>query len=56
MDLTTFVATKYFGGHSDMLGGVLIVKTSEEWNTVRLHCVLVLFLPFHPHLPVASQR
>ncbi|KAF4602184.1 hypothetical protein EYR40_005388 [Pleurotus pulmonarius] len=28
-------ATKYFGGHSDMLGGVLIVKTSDEWNTLH---------------------
>jgi cystathionine gamma-synthase len=28
-------ATKYFGGHSDLLAGVLIVKTKEEWKTVR---------------------
>ncbi|KAL0579013.1 hypothetical protein V5O48_003008 [Marasmius crinis-equi] len=25
-------ATKYFGGHSDLLAGVLIVKTEEEWS------------------------
>ncbi|KAF9482495.1 cystathionine gamma-synthase [Pholiota conissans] len=27
--------TKYFGGHSDLLAGVLVVKTLEEWN--KLH-------------------
>ncbi|KAG6855102.1 hypothetical protein C0991_006031 [Blastosporella zonata] len=26
--------TKYFGGHSDLLCGVLIVKTLDEWNTL----------------------
>jgi len=24
--------TKYFGGHSDLLAGVLVVKSLEEWN------------------------
>ncbi|KAJ8523464.1 hypothetical protein ONZ45_g55 [Pleurotus djamor] len=28
-------ATKYFGGHSDMLGGILVVKTEAEWNTLH---------------------
>ncbi len=28
------VATKYLGGHSDLLSGVLIVKTLEEWGKV----------------------
>ncbi|KDR83849.1 hypothetical protein GALMADRAFT_681044 [Galerina marginata CBS 339.88] len=27
--------TKYFGGHSDLLAGVLVVKTIEEWNTLH---------------------
>ncbi|KAG6885209.1 hypothetical protein C0993_004891, partial [Termitomyces sp. T159_Od127] len=27
--------TKYFGGHSDLLCGVLIVKTLEEWNMLH---------------------
>jgi len=27
--------TKYFGGHSDLLTGVLIVKTAEEWNQLQ---------------------
>ncbi|TFK76006.1 cystathionine gamma-synthase [Pluteus cervinus] len=27
-------ATKYFGGHSDLLGGVLIVKSLESWNSL----------------------
>lgn len=26
--------TKYFGGHSDLLCGVLVVKTAEEWRTL----------------------
>ncbi|KAJ7047467.1 Cys/Met metabolism PLP-dependent enzyme-domain-containing protein [Mycena alexandri] len=28
-------ATKYFGGHSDLLGGVLVVRTKEEWDTLQ---------------------
>lgn len=28
------LATKYFGGHSDLLCGVLVVKTKEEWKEV----------------------
>ncbi|KAF8192491.1 Cys/Met metabolism PLP-dependent enzyme-domain-containing protein [Pholiota molesta] len=31
----SFQRTKYFGGHSDLLAGVLVVKTLEEWN--QLH-------------------
>lgn len=27
--------TKYFGGHSDLLCGVLVVKTREEWATLQ---------------------
>ncbi|KAG6918921.1 hypothetical protein DXG01_010576 [Tephrocybe rancida] len=27
--------TKYFGGHSDLLCGVLVVKTREEWNSLH---------------------
>jgi len=26
--------TKYLGGHSDLLAGVLVVKTLEDWNKV----------------------
>lgn len=26
--------TKYFGGHSDLLCGVLVVKTEDEWKQV----------------------
>ncbi|KAF8913808.1 cystathionine gamma-synthase [Gymnopilus junonius] len=29
------IATKYFGGHSDLLSGILIVKTREEWNQLQ---------------------
>ncbi|KAJ7228761.1 Cys/Met metabolism PLP-dependent enzyme-domain-containing protein [Mycena pura] len=28
-------ATKYFGGHSDMLAGVLVVRTREDWDTLQ---------------------
>ncbi|KAJ7699987.1 Cys/Met metabolism PLP-dependent enzyme-domain-containing protein [Mycena rosella] len=28
-------ATKYFGGHSDMLAGVLVVRTKEDWDTLQ---------------------
>ncbi|KAJ7179897.1 Cys/Met metabolism PLP-dependent enzyme-domain-containing protein [Mycena crocata] len=28
-------ATKYFGGHSDMLSGVLVVRTKEEWDQLQ---------------------
>ncbi|KAJ6538586.1 cystathionine gamma-synthase [Mycena sp. CBHHK59/15] len=34
-DCVLHSATKYFGGHSDLLGGVLIVKTREEWDTLQ---------------------
>ena len=27
--------TKYFGGHSDLLCGVLVVPTLEKWKQVR---------------------
>jgi len=30
--------TKYFGGHSDLLSGILVVKTIEEWKTVYPTC------------------
>ena len=36
LNMADFQATKYFGGHSDLLAGVLVVKEKEEWDTVRL--------------------
>jgi len=30
-----FQGTKYLGGHSDLLCGVLVVKTGEEWKQVK---------------------
>ena len=32
--LISTLGTKYFGGHSDLLCGILVVKTIEEWKTV----------------------
>ncbi|EIN10726.1 cystathionine gamma-synthase [Punctularia strigosozonata HHB-11173 SS5] len=31
-DCVMHSGTKYFGGHSDLLAGVLVVQTQEEWN------------------------
>ncbi|KJA29961.1 hypothetical protein HYPSUDRAFT_32000 [Hypholoma sublateritium FD-334 SS-4] len=31
-DCVLHSGTKYFGGHSDLLAGVLVVKTLDEWN------------------------
>ncbi|KAF7790899.1 hypothetical protein EIP86_001857 [Pleurotus ostreatoroseus] len=31
-DIVMHSGTKYFGGHSDLLCGVLVVKTKEEWT------------------------
>ncbi|EMD40651.1 hypothetical protein CERSUDRAFT_111233 [Gelatoporia subvermispora B] len=31
-DVVMHSGTKYFGGHSDLLCGVLVVKTQEEWT------------------------
>ncbi|KDQ14999.1 hypothetical protein BOTBODRAFT_65670 [Botryobasidium botryosum FD-172 SS1] len=35
-DCVMHSGTKYFGGHSDLLCGVLVVKTREEWNELQL--------------------
>jgi cystathionine gamma-synthase len=39
-DCVMHSGTKYFGGHSDLLCGVLAVKTKDEWNQVDCHGVL----------------
>jgi hypothetical protein len=31
----TSLGSKYFGGHSDLLNGTLVVKTEQEWYQVR---------------------
>ena len=36
--------TKYFGGHSDLLCGILVVKTREEWLTVCYFSKLPSFM------------
>jgi len=35
-DIILHSASKYLGGHADLLGGVLIVKTLEEWGKLQL--------------------
>jgi len=40
-DVVMHSATKYLGGHSDFVGGVLVVKAVEEWNQLfktRTYC------------------
>jgi len=34
-DCVLHSGTKYFGGHSDLLSGVLVVKTLDEWKTLH---------------------
>ncbi|KAJ7368199.1 Cys/Met metabolism PLP-dependent enzyme-domain-containing protein [Mycena albidolilacea] len=34
-DCVLHSATKYFGGHSDLLAGVLVVRTKEEWDILH---------------------
>ncbi|PCH35742.1 PLP-dependent transferase [Wolfiporia cocos MD-104 SS10] len=34
-DMVLHSGTKYFGGHSDLLSGVLVVPTEAEWKIVR---------------------
>jgi cystathionine gamma-synthase len=29
------IGSKYFGGHSDLLSGVLVLKTLDEWKKVN---------------------
>lgn len=34
MKAEIYIATKYLGGHSDLLAGVLVVKTEAEWRDI----------------------
>jgi cystathionine beta-lyase/cystathionine gamma-synthase len=34
-DCVLHSGTKYFGGHSDLLAGILVVKTLETWNQLQ---------------------
>jgi cystathionine beta-lyase/cystathionine gamma-synthase len=43
-DVVFHSASKYLGGHSDVLAGVLIVKALEEWVQVRGSRVLTALL------------
>jgi cystathionine beta-lyase/cystathionine gamma-synthase len=35
-DVILHSGTKYFGGHSDLLAGVLVVKTLDDWKTLHI--------------------
>lgn len=52
--------TKYFGGHSDLLCGVLVVKTRGEWDQVCCKSYRIFYKniltrtttdPHRPHIP-----
>lgn len=34
-DKLSDAGTKYFGGHSDLLSGVLVVKALDDWTKAR---------------------
>ena len=36
------IGTKYFGGHSDLLAGILVVKTRENWDQVSTAVLITL--------------
>ncbi|CCM04169.1 uncharacterized protein FIBRA_06331 [Fibroporia radiculosa] len=36
-DMVLHSGSKYFGGHSDLLCGVLVAQTGEEWKTLWTH-------------------
>lgn len=36
VDCILHSGSKYLGGHSDIIAGVLVVPTSAEWNEVSL--------------------
>jgi cystathionine gamma-synthase len=40
-DCVMHSASKYLGGHSDVLGGVLVVKSAREWTEV---CIALHFI------------
>lgn len=46
VDARTPAGTKYFGGHSDLLCGVLVVKSSEEWAKVGVSVSSRFFVSF----------
>ena len=47
-DMVMHSGTKYFGGHSDLLCGVLVVKTMEKWKEVWRHSARYVFVTDRP--------
>ncbi|KAJ2921860.1 hypothetical protein H1R20_g15232, partial [Candolleomyces eurysporus] len=68
-DIVFHSATKYFGGHSDLLAGILVVKERNDWQTLisdRMHLgstmgsleswlLLRSLKTFHLRIPRQSQ-
>lgn len=55
LPLKILTGTKYFGGHSDLLAGVLVVKTIEDWNKACSSNLNTHYNQCSP-IPAASRR
>ena len=58
-DIVMHSTTKYFGGHSDVLGGALVFKRTDEWQervAHRLHITGATLAPFSAWLTLRGCR
>ncbi len=58
-DIVMHSTTKYFGGHSDVLGGALVFKHADEWReriAHRLHITGATLAPFSAWLTLRGFR
>ncbi|MEP6882270.1 MAG: aminotransferase class I/II-fold pyridoxal phosphate-dependent enzyme, partial [Dokdonella sp.] len=58
-DIVMHSTTKYFGGHSDVLGGALVFKRTDEWQervAHRLHITGATLSPFSAWLTLRGCR
>ena len=58
-DIVMHSTTKYFGGHSDVLGGALVFKRAEDWHqrvAHRLHITGATLAPFSAWLTLRGCR
>ncbi len=58
-DIVMHSTTKYFGGHSDVLGGALIFKQADAWferTAHRLHITGATLAPFNAWLTLRGCR
>ena len=58
-DIVMHSTTKYFGGHSDVLGGALVFKRADDWQqrvAHRLHITGATLAPFSAWLTLRGCR